>query len=525
MIHTFAAIHLGSFELEMGIYEISAKSGVRQIDHVRHMIALGRDTFDTGKISYPLVEEICQVLEEFGRIMKTYQVTDYRACATTALREAQNSRIILDQIQVRTGIRIYVVSNSEQRFTSYKALASRDADFQKTIQTGTAIVDIGFGSLQISLYDKDALVSTQNLPLGVLRLKHYMTQVQATARQEQSLIREIIDNELVTYRKIYLKDRDIQNLIGIGTPILTMYYRMDGLTAQKNRISREEFNHFFGRLCTMNMDQIEETFDVNAEYAALLFPAAAILKRMFELTGAQGLWVPGIRIEDGIAAEYAQEKGLLKFNHDFDNDIIVASRNMARRYKCHMSHVQTVESEALLVFDSLKKYHGLGERERLLLRIASVLHSCGKFVTMRDASNRAYNIIMATELIGLSHLERELVANIVRYQMQPFKYNEVVVHQDEVGSRRLATPENLVMVVAKLTAILRLANSMDRGHRAKLAGSRIAVKDKKLVITTDCPEDVMLEDLSIQQKSDFFEEIFGIRPVLRQKKNKRAESR
>ena len=202
MIHTFAAIHLGSFELEMGIYEISAKSGVRQIDHVRHMIALGRDTFDTGKISYPLVEEICQVLEEFGRIMKTYQVTDYRACATTALREAQNSRIILDQIQVRTGIRIYVVSNSEQRFTSYKALASRDADFQKTIQTGTAIVDMGFGSLQISLYDKDALVSTQNLPLGVLRLKHYMTQVQATARQEQSLIREIIDNELVTYRKI-----------------------------------------------------------------------------------------------------------------------------------------------------------------------------------------------------------------------------------------------------------------------------------------------------------------------------------
>ena len=101
-----------------------------------------------------------------------------------------------------------------------------------------------------------------------------------------------------------------------------------------------------------------------------------------------------------------------------------------------------------------------------------------------------------------------------RKKMQPFKYNEVVVHQDEVGSRRLATPENLVMVVAKLTAILRLANSMDRGHRAKLAGSRIAVKDKKLVITTDCPEDVMLEDLSIQQKSDFFEEIFGIRPVL-----------
>ena len=320
MIYTFAAINVGSFELEMGIYEISPKFGVRRIDHVRHMIALGKDTFNTGKISYPQVEEICQVLEEFGRVMKSYQVADYRACATTAMREAQNNKIVLDQIRVRTGIQIHIVSNSEQRLTSYKALASRDAEFQKIIQSGTAVVDMGFGSLQVSLFDKDALMSTQNLPLGVLRLRQSMSRLRATAQQEQSLIRETIDNELVTYRKIYLKDKDVQNLIGIGTPLLTMYYKMEGMTAQKDRVTREEFDRFFNRLCAMNLDQIEETFDVNAEYASLLFPAAAILERMFELTGAQMLWVPGIRIEDGIAAEYAQEKKLLKFHHDFDND-------------------------------------------------------------------------------------------------------------------------------------------------------------------------------------------------------------
>ena len=87
-----------------------------------------------------------------------------------------------------------------------------------------------------------------------------------------------------------------------------------------------------------------------------------------------------------------------------------------------------------------------------------------------------------------------------------------------MGSSRLATPENLTMVIAKLTAMLRLANSMDRGHKGKLLGCRIVVKDKQLVITTDYPGDVMLESISIQQKGDFFEEIFGIRPVLKQKK-------
>ena len=70
MVRTFAAIDVGSFELELGIYELSAKTGIREVDHIKHMIALGRDTYNDGKISYGLVEEMCQVLEEFSGVMK-----------------------------------------------------------------------------------------------------------------------------------------------------------------------------------------------------------------------------------------------------------------------------------------------------------------------------------------------------------------------------------------------------------------------------------------------------------------------
>lgn len=517
MVRTFAAIDVGSFELELGIYELSAKTGIREVDHIKHMIALGKDTYNDGKISYGLVEELCQVLEEFSGIMKTYQVEAYRAYASSAMREAKNSQIVLDQIRVRTGIDIRVISNSEHRFISYKAIASKDAEFQKIIQKGTAIADVGFGSLQISLFDKDSLVSTQNLPLGVLRLREMLAHVRATARVQQGLVEELVDNELITFRKMYLKDREISNLIGIGESILTIYYKMRG-EQRRDRISREELNVFFERLKTMTLDQLEENFDVNADYAAMLLPTAIIYKRLMEVTGAETLWVPGIRITDAIAAEYAEERKLLRFNHNFANDIIVTSRNMAKRYKCHMAHVQTVEKAALEIFDGLKKFHGLGERERLLLQIAANLHSCGKFVTMRNATDCAYNIIMATEIIGLSHLEREIVANVVRYHIQPFRYDEVEIEAKASRDSRLVTPDNVVMVIAKLTAILRLANSMDRGHKAKLAGSRISVKGNQLVIATDYSGDVTLEDMSIRQKEDFFEEIYGIRPVLKQKK-------
>ena len=175
--HVFAAIDVGSFELELCIYEVLSKNEMRQIDHLRHMIPLGKDTYRTGKISYRLVEEMCQVLERFSQVMKAYKVEDFRAYATTAMREAQNNKIVLDQIKVRTGIEIRILSNSEQRFLGYKAIAMKEAEFQKIIQKGTAIADVSFGSMQISLFDKDRLVATQNIPMGILKIQGILSKI------------------------------------------------------------------------------------------------------------------------------------------------------------------------------------------------------------------------------------------------------------------------------------------------------------------------------------------------------------
>ena len=517
-IRTFAAIDVGSFELEMGIYEMSYKTGIRRVDHIRHVIALGKDTYSGGKISYGLVEEMCQVLGEFAQIMKAYRVKDYRAYATSAMREARNNQIILDQIRVRTGITVRIISNSEQRFISYKAIAAKAGEFNKIIQKGTAIVDVGFGSAQLSLFDKDSLVTTQNLPLGALRVRGLLANIPATVAEHREHIEEIVDNELFTFRKMYLKDREINNLIGIGENILYIINRMD-LKAYGDRIDAAAMNRFYERLCQMTTDQIEEKFGVNSEYASLLLPSVVVYKRILELTGADMFWVPGIRLCDGIAAEYAQANKLVRFSHNFENDILAASRNMAKRYKCHTSHNQVLEQYALGIFDSMRKYHGLGARERLLLQISVLLHACGKFISIKNSNECSYNIIMSTEIIGLSHLEREIIANVVRYNIRDFDYDKVQletqIHQEDMpGYSR----NSITILIAKLTAILRLANSMDRSHRGKLADCRMAVRDNELIITTGYQGNMALETASFEQKADFFEEIFGVRPVLKQKR-------
>ena len=517
-VQTFAAITVGSFELELGIYELSARNGLRRVDEVRHVIGLGKDTYSTGKISYELVEELCRVLEDFVKIMNTYKVTDYRAYGTSAMREAKNKQIILDQIRVRTGLNIRVISNSEQRLISYKGIASKAAEFNRIIQEGAAILDMGYGSAQISLFDKDALVTTQNLPLGALRIRSLLERIPATAQLHRQQIEEIVDNELFTFRKMYLKDRQITNLIGIGDNILYLL-RQIGQRVSGDCLEASVLMKFYDLFTGMTLDQIEERFGVTAEYASLLLPAVVVYKRVMEITGAKLFWLPGIRLCDGIAAEYGQEKKLLKLGHNFENDIVAASRNMAKRYKCHQTHNQYLEQYAGAIFDSIKKYHGLSSRDRLLLQIAVILHACGKFISMRNSNECAYNIIMSTEIIGLSHLGREIIANVVRYNVRDFDYDRVQLAADFHPYGEPQVSQNDITIrIAKLTAILRLANSMDRGHSGKLADCRMSVRDGELVVITGYKGDISLEAQSFAQKADFFEEIFGIRPILKQKR-------
>ena len=519
-ILTFAAIAVSSFDVELGIYEISSKYGIRSIDHVRHVIALGRDTYSKGTISYELVEELCRVLKDFSGIMKGYKVQSYKAYATSALRDARNNPVILDQIQVRTGLELHLISNSEQRFLSYKAIAAMDEEFNTIIQKGTAIVDVGFGSLQLSLFDKDSLVTTQNLPVGAMRIAGWTAEIAATRELHRKMTEELVDNELFTFRKMYLKDRNIQNLIGIGDNSPSMLrLALAGGKPSSSRMSAEDVERFYQGLCRMSQEEMEDLVGMNAEYADLMLPGAVIYKRIMEITGAEQFWLPGIRLCDGIAAEYAEETRQVKFRHNFENDILAASRNIAKRYKCHGSHNQVLDGYCTEIFDAMRRFHGMSSRDKLLLRIAAYLHACGKFISMRNSNECAYNIIMSTEIIGISHLEREIIANVVRYNIRDFDYNQVKlesdVYRDASGK---ASANDITIKIAKLTAILRLANSMDRTHKGKLSGCKIGVRDGQLVITTDCKEDISLERMSFDQKADFFEEIFGIRPVLKQKR-------
>ena len=155
-VKMFAAIDVGSYELSLKIVEF-IKGEMKVVDTVVYRLDLGTDTYATGKIPSGKLSELIRVLKEFAAIMRSYKVTNYKAYGTSALRETINRSILLDQIELRSGIHIDLLSNSEQRFLNYKSVASKSKDFLGTIERGTAIADLGGGSIRISVFDNDKL--------------------------------------------------------------------------------------------------------------------------------------------------------------------------------------------------------------------------------------------------------------------------------------------------------------------------------------------------------------------------------
>lgn len=505
---TFAAIDVGSYELAMKIFEISAKDGLREIDHIRHRIDLGTDTFATGKISYDRVDELCRVLRDYRDIMKSYRVEDYTAYGTSAIRETQNTAIVLDQIAQRTGVHIEVLSNSEQRFLNYKAIASKGR-FHKVVEKGTAIVDIGGGSIQISLFDKDTLVTTQNMRLGVLRLQDQLGRLNISPRQHEVILDEMVSSQIAVFKKLHLKDRQIDNIIVVDDYISAiMGKNVAGL--EEGSVETSAVEKFLERIRNKSNQQAAIALDMPEENIPLLYISGMLINRIAKVMDAKLIWAPGVTLCDGMAYEYGQKHKIIKEEHDFEQDIIACAQNISKRYMGSKRRGETLEKIAMTIFDSMRKVHGLGKRERLLLRIATLLHDCGKYISLVNLGECSYNIILSTEIIGLSHLEREIVANVVKYNHMDFSYREVMRQSDAIDREAYLT-------IAKLTAILKIANGLDRSHKQKFKDVKASLKERELVITVDASVDITLEKGLFTKRSDFFEEVYSIRPVIRQR--------
>ncbi|MEE8886687.1 MAG: exopolyphosphatase [Eubacteriales bacterium] len=510
-VTTFATVDIGPYDVNLEIFEISAKDGIHSIDRIRHRLELGRETFsEERRISPGMIDDLCEILRDFKRIMHEYKVDAYQAIATTAIREAKNELFILKKIKQTSGFDVRVLSNSEERFLSYKAIASIESNFEDMIKKGTAIIDVGGGSSQISVFDHSQLICSQNLQMGSMRIRERLAEMETESINYEDYVDELIEYNLKSFKEMYLQGHKIENVVFSGGGFLAHMLFRD--PKHKNRstrmLTREEFSKWYRKIERKSLQDIAIQNGITMEYASLVRPTAIIFDRIVKLLDPSMIWAPGTHMSRGLAYEYAERQGILKAKHDFDSDIVSCARSIARRYCVSVAHIENMEMTALAMFDAMKPLHGLGDRERLMLQVAVTLHDAGKYISYNDVGDSTYNIIMTNEIIGLTHTEREMIALAGRYMTEEFDEFQDIAEWSSINKREY-------VAVAGFTAIMRLANALDRSHLQKISRISCELKKKKFVINIDVTKDYALESHLISEECDFFDEVFGVRPVIR----------
>ncbi len=503
----FAIIHIGSEQVTLQISEFTNLTDLHVIEKTTKEVFLGEETFKTGRISFVTSGQLCSLLRGYKRLLSEYGVRDYRVIATTALREAENQHYIVDQLRIRTGFDLEIVDMLQEIFFKYVALYHTIQKYEiEKKDEALLFVDISSGGLGFTLLRNGVIQYQQNIHIGAVRIKESFDKNERESIHFHQALSEYIFSSIETV-KAELAQHTIRYIVTSGNEnhlLLQMLGRgtMDGLTL----VGRDEFNLLYEKVRDLNLPQLMKMFHLGENKAEMVLPTIVLYNQILSITNAPEIIFPDAQLVDGVTLLHAAEKVNDPFISTLDQQVLSLVRNIGTRYRYETFHSHAVEELSLKIFDAMIPLHGLTRRDRFLLQVAAILHDIGKFVNLRRHYFFSYRLILSSDIIGFSEQEKEVIANIAHYHSKGTPSNL------DLNFARLDREEKVK--VAKLAAMIRLADSIDRSHKQKAHSCEIHLRGDDLIITVLPLEDFSLEQWTFEDKADFFKHVHGIRPIL-----------
>ena len=287
---TIAAIDIGSNAIRLMVsnVEIYRENSIKKVAMIRVPIRLGEDVFSHKSISSDKIARLKDAMSGFASLMKAYEVKLYRACATSAMREAENSQQVLCEIKNCCDIDIDIISGTEEADLIFAA-----GESQTIMEPGKSYmyIDVGGGSTEVIVYSGNQKVKSHSFELGTVRM-----------------LSGNVDKEMDNY-KSWLKKQTLKYspiaIIGSGGNI----NKIQRLVGKKDResVSSAELKVIYDTLKLMSYEQRVETLSLNQYRADVILPAAKIIHTASKITGVQHILIPRLGLADGIISQLAQK--------------------------------------------------------------------------------------------------------------------------------------------------------------------------------------------------------------------------
>ena len=500
-----AVLDMGASAIRLVIAELDAKRNARIMEEASRGVLLGRDTFSGGAIRSQTADAAVEALEGFRKIMDEYGVTSVRAVATSAVREARNADMFLDRLHGRSGIRFETINEAEESRLVY--LAVRDALGRHVAFRGThtLLIEVGGGSTSLMVLRRGQPLRSGVYALGSVRLRQQLDLPRHSHDLQVALMKRSITNVVEEIRLEVQLDR-MRHLIAIGGDIRFAAAQLTGTEpdAAVREISREQFLAFVEEVERLDEDGLADRFRLPAVEVETLLPALLIYRALLMETGARRVVVAGASLRRGLVLDVTRPKNRITAE-DFEHQVLASADSLGHRYRFDREHGRQVAKLATQMFEQLRGEHGLGDRERLLLQVAALLHDVGIYVSLRAHHKHSQYILAASQIFGLSDEETAIVSNLARYHRRGMPQNSHLPY--------IALDRTDRLIVSKLAAILRVANALDAEHAQKVTDVLLEQKAGAWILTIDGAGDFTMEQLAATARADMFSQIFG-RPLV-----------
>jgi exopolyphosphatase/guanosine-5'-triphosphate,3'-diphosphate pyrophosphatase len=294
-----AAIDVGSNAIRLVIGELDVNGEVRVLKKYREAVRLGKDTFATGSISKKCIERTLETFVKFKGFLKEQNVKHVRAVATSAMREASNSKALVDLVLKETGIGIEVIDGLEEGRLIFSAVSNRvDLEGSRSI-----LIDIGGGSVEITIAEGTKIKATQSFPLGTVRL---IEALETRGLKEKHLPTVIEENfkPLRSFLRDQLKDKSVDFAIGTGGNFECLGKLRVALLSKTSIYSMtfEELVELTEHLASMTVKERIQFLRLKNDRADVIVPAALVTLAIMEAIPTDTLNVPFVGLRDGILA-------------------------------------------------------------------------------------------------------------------------------------------------------------------------------------------------------------------------------
>lgn len=283
----YAAIDIGSNAVRLLIKSIDREAvqekKFKKVMMLRIPLRLGFDVFSIGELSEKKADKLRRLMKAFRQLMKIYDVDDYRACATSAMRDARNGRMIIKKIEKDTGIRIEIIDGQEEARMIY----NNHIECMEDRQGNYMYVDVGGGSTEINLLTNGELVWSVSYNIGTVRMLSNAVKEGTWQQMEEELMK-------VTEGVAAI------NIIGSGGNINKLFRLADKKDKKLQRLPVSSLQTVYDVLKPLTPEERVEAFSLKQDRADVIVPAAEIFLKIAEVVHAEYIYVPVIGLSDGI---------------------------------------------------------------------------------------------------------------------------------------------------------------------------------------------------------------------------------